>query len=52
MTNNEPKADILVIDDTPENLALLSNMLTEKGYKVRSVTKGFDGVKGGASSTS
>ena len=30
-----PQADILVIDDTPENLALLSQMLTEKGYKVR-----------------
>ncbi|MGC1248540.1 MAG: ATP-binding protein [Spirulinaceae cyanobacterium] len=46
MTNNEPKADILVIDDTPENLSLLSNMLTERGYKVRSVTKGSTGLRG------
>jgi PAS domain S-box-containing protein len=40
------KADILVIDDTPENLHLLSSMLTEKGYKVRSVTKGMTGLRG------
>lgn len=43
---NPTKADILVIDDTPENLALLSNMLTEQGYKVRSVTKGSTGLRG------
>jgi PAS domain S-box-containing protein len=41
-----PLADILVIDDTPENLALLSQMLTERGYKVRSVTKGSSGIRG------
>lgn len=40
------KADILVIDDTPENLHLLSSMLTERGYKVRSVTKGITGLRG------
>ncbi|NEP18011.1 MAG: response regulator, partial [Leptolyngbya sp. SIO4C1] len=40
------RADILVIDDTPENLHLLSSMLTEKGYKVRSVTKGMTGLRG------
>ena len=44
--NPTPKADILVIDDTPENLALLSQMLTEKGYKVRSVTKGSTAIRG------
>jgi PAS domain S-box-containing protein len=43
---SQPKADILVIDDTPENLALLSQMLTERGYKVRSVTKGSTGIRG------
>ena len=42
----KPLADILVIDDTPENLALLSQMLTERGYKVRSVTKGSTGLRG------
>ena len=44
--NHIPKADILAIDDTPENLALLSQMLTEKGYKVRSVTKGSTALRG------
>jgi PAS domain S-box-containing protein len=41
-----PKADILVIDDTPQNLALLNQMLSERGYKVRSVTKGSTGLRG------
>lgn len=44
--NHTPKADILAIDDTPENLALLSQMLTERGYKVRSVTKGSTALRG------
>lgn len=44
--NNQPKADILVIDDTPENLALLSQILKDKNYKVRSVTKGSTGLRG------
>ena len=43
---NAPKADILIIDDTPENLNLLSTMLSEQGYKVRSVTKGSTGLRG------
>lgn len=34
------RADILAIDDTPENLQLLSQLLTNRNYKVRSVTKG------------
>lgn len=40
------KASILIIDDTPENLTLLSTMLCEQGYKVRSVTKGSSGLRG------
>ncbi len=43
---NRPKADILVIDDTPENLALLSQILKDKNYKVRSVTKASTGLRG------
>jgi len=35
-----PKGNILIVDDTPANLRLLSNMLTEQGYKVRSVING------------
>ena len=41
---NKPKnaliADILVVDDTPDNLRLLSDLLTNNGYKVRNVTNG------------
>ncbi|MEI6350307.1 MAG: hybrid sensor histidine kinase/response regulator [Verrucomicrobiota bacterium] len=33
-------ADILVVDDTPENLQLLSEMLKSWGYKARPVTSG------------
>lgn len=39
-TSHPRKADILAIDDTPENLQLLSQLLTARQYKVRSVTKG------------
>ncbi|MBW4553159.1 MAG: response regulator [Aphanocapsa sp. GSE-SYN-MK-11-07L] len=41
----QPKGDILVIDDTPENLQLLATLLTTQGYKVRSVTKGSTGCR-------
>ena len=34
------KADILVIDDTPFNLRLLSSMLVEEGYDVRQALSG------------
>jgi len=33
-------ADILLVDDTPDNLRLLSLMLTENGYKTRKVING------------
>ena len=33
--------DILVVDDTPANLHLLSNMLKERGYKTRPVPSGM-----------
>ena len=32
--------DILVVDDTPDNLRVLSKMLTEQGYEVRKVISG------------
>jgi PAS domain S-box-containing protein len=41
-----PTADIMVIDDTPENLHLLSSMLTQRNYKVRSAIKGATGLRG------
>jgi two-component system NtrC family sensor kinase len=40
------KANILIVDDTPENLRLLSNALTERGYKVRSVINGAMALMG------
>nr|WP_017662039.1 adenylate/guanylate cyclase domain-containing protein [Baaleninema simplex] len=36
----EPKATLLLVDDRPENLRLLSRMLSRKGYETRSVTTG------------
>jgi len=35
-----PKADLLIVDDIPENLRLLSNILRERGYKVRAAPTG------------
>ncbi len=32
--------EILIVDDTPANLRLLAQMLTERGYSVRAVTSG------------
>lgn len=42
MTNQQTDAseNILVVDDTPANLRLLSQMLSERGYGVRAVTSG------------
>lgn len=37
---NENKGDLLIVDDMPANLRLLSNMLAGNGYKVRSVISG------------
>ena len=38
--NNAISESILIVDDTPANLRLLSQMLTEQGYGVRAVTSG------------
>jgi len=43
MSNQRTEAiseSILIVDDTPANLRLLSQMLTEQGYGVRAVTSG------------
>jgi two-component system, sensor histidine kinase and response regulator len=44
-----PKGNILIVDDTPENLRLLSSTLTERGYKVRSVINGAMALMGAQS---
>ncbi|MFB2877998.1 response regulator [Floridanema aerugineum] len=38
--NNFHKGNILIVDDTPENLQVLSATLTDSGYKVRGVING------------
>jgi two-component system, sensor histidine kinase and response regulator len=40
------KGDILIVDDTLDNLRLLSAMLTEQGYDVRGVTNGSTALMG------
>ncbi len=37
---NSNKGNILIVDDTLENLQLLSNTLTDQGYKIRGAAKG------------
>ncbi len=37
---NPPKADLLVVDDQPDNIRLLSTMLSEQGFKVRKALNG------------
>lgn len=38
--NKQKKAEILVVDDTPDNLCLLIRILRKNGYKVRAITNG------------
>ena len=43
---SEPiRANILIVDDVPNNLRLLSNMLTGQGYEVRSAISGPMAIK-------
>ncbi|ACB50487.1 putative diguanylate cyclase/phosphodiesterase [Crocosphaera subtropica ATCC 51142] len=37
---SQPLANILIVDDKPSNLRILSTMLVKAGYKVRAVTSG------------
>jgi len=46
-----PQADILIVDDTPANLRLLSGMLEEHGYGVRPVPNGPLALRAAASQT-
>jgi two-component system, sensor histidine kinase and response regulator len=44
--SNPTKGNILIVDDTPDNLRLLSSTLIEEGYKVRSVINGAMALMG------
>jgi two-component system, sensor histidine kinase and response regulator len=44
--SNPVKGNILIVDDTPDNLRLLSSTLTKDGYKVRSVINGAMALMG------
>ena len=39
------RARILVVDDTPANVKLLTDVLTAKGYDVISAANGEDGLR-------
>ncbi|OIP73033.1 MAG: GGDEF domain-containing response regulator [Oscillatoriales cyanobacterium CG2_30_40_61] len=43
---DHPLKNILIVDDTPDNLYLLSAMLTEQGYDVRCVINGSAAIMG------
>ena len=45
LPNDRVEASILIVDDMVDNLRLLSDLLTEQGYKVRGVSKGKMAVK-------
>ena len=40
MTQLTPRPSVLIVDDLPNNVRLLSIMLTEKGYQVRKAING------------
>ena len=45
MIEKSPKNNILIVDDTPENLSILRKLLTEKGYQVRPALNGEVALK-------
>ncbi|HEY9614172.1 response regulator [Allocoleopsis sp.] len=54
MNSNKTEADkgyVLIVDDTPENLQVLSNTLSKQGYKVRCVVTGQMGIRAARSAS-
>jgi len=45
MDQSQKKNNILIVDDTPENLTVLRQMLTEQGYRVRPALGGAVALK-------
>lgn len=48
MSEQTPTANILVVDDTPANLQLLTGMLKEKGYRTRPCPNGTAALRAAA----
>jgi two-component system cell cycle response regulator len=44
-TSDDSRGSVLIVDDIPENLRLLTDLLSERGYQVRSVTSGRMALK-------
>ena len=44
-TDTKPSERILIIDDTPANISVLFNLLSEEGYKVLIAEDGESGLK-------
>jgi DNA-binding response OmpR family regulator len=54
MTTNKTEADkgyILIVDDTPENLQVLSTTLSKQGYKIRCVVTGQMAIRAARSTS-
>ena len=54
MNSNKAETDkgyILIVDDTPENLQVLSNTLSQQGYKIRCVVTGQMGIRAARSAS-
>ena len=49
MSDSEPKAKIMVVDDTPANLKLLEDMLEARDYQVRAFSRGRPALAAAAS---
>ncbi|MFT5471537.1 MAG: two-component system sensor histidine kinase/response regulator [Verrucomicrobiales bacterium] len=45
VNSSSPPFDVLVIDNDPDDLNLLTDMLSEKSYHVRPVTSGLEAIK-------
>jgi two-component system, sensor histidine kinase and response regulator len=45
-SDSKPKSNILIVDDTPDNLRLLSSTLSDRGYKVRCALDGAMALMG------
>lgn len=45
MTNTSTKKTVLIVDDTPDNLAVLSDMLSEYGFRVLVATDGVSALE-------